>query len=64
MLNAVNIPFGGSFTAITTGICANPATITVVDATGQTTTATLHNLLGRGRATACAGHTRYNPGLV
>ncbi|HEX3137859.1 MAG TPA: hypothetical protein VHT22_09635 [Casimicrobiaceae bacterium] len=44
--NGVNIPFGGSFTAITTGVCANPATIIVVDATGQTTTATLHNLLG------------------
>ena len=46
LLNAANIPFGGAFTAITTGICVNPATITVVDATGQTTTATLHNLLG------------------
>ena len=46
LLNAINIPFGGTFTAITTGICANPVTITVVDATGQTTTATLHNLLG------------------
>jgi hypothetical protein len=44
--NGVNIPFGGSFSAITTGLCANPATIIVVDATGQTTTATLHNLLG------------------
>jgi hypothetical protein len=46
LLNAVNIPFGGTFTAITTGICVNPATITVVDATGQTATATLNNLLG------------------
>jgi hypothetical protein len=46
LLNAVNIQFGGAFSAITTGICANPVTLTVVDATGQTTTATLHNLLG------------------
>ena len=46
ILNGINIPFGGTFTALTTGVCANPATITVVDATGQTTTATLHNLLG------------------
>lgn len=46
LLNAINIPFGGTFTAITTGICANPVTITIVDATGLTTTATLHNLLG------------------
>jgi hypothetical protein len=46
LLNAINIPFGGTFTAITTGICADPVTITIVDATGQTTTATLHNLLG------------------
>ncbi|MEP6998387.1 MAG: hypothetical protein ABI900_12110, partial [Betaproteobacteria bacterium] len=46
LLNAVNIPFAGTFTAITTGICANPVTITVVDATGANTTATLHNLLG------------------
>lgn len=46
LLNAINIPFGGTFTAITTGICANPVTITVVDAAGLTTTATLHNLLG------------------
>jgi len=46
LLNAVNIPFGGTFTALTTGLCVNPATITVVDATGLTTTATLHNLLG------------------
>ena len=44
--NSVNIPFGGAFTAITTGICVDPATITVVDATGAVTTATLHNLLG------------------
>lgn len=46
ILNGVNIPFGGAFTAITTGLCVNPATITVVDATGAVATATLHNLLG------------------
>jgi hypothetical protein len=46
ILNGINIPFGGAFTAITTGLCVDPATITIVDATGQTTTATLHNLLG------------------
>jgi len=46
ILNGVNIPFGGAFTALTTGVCVNPATITVVDATGAVTTATLHNLLG------------------
>jgi len=46
ILNGVNIPFGGAFTAVTTGLCVNPATITVVDATGQAATATLHNLLG------------------
>src|SRR4029079_16308054 len=44
--NGVNIPFGGAFTALTTGVCVNPATITVVDATGAVTTATLHNPLG------------------
>src|SRR6476661_6200313 len=27
--NGVNIPFGGAFTAITTGVCVDPATITV-----------------------------------
>jgi hypothetical protein len=47
ILNGVNIPFGGAFTALTTGLCVDPATITVVDATGQVTTATLHNLLGK-----------------
>ncbi len=46
ILNGVNIPYGGAFTALTTGLCVNPATIVIVDATGQTTTATLHNLLG------------------
>jgi hypothetical protein len=46
ILNGINIPFGGAFTAITTGICVDPATITVVDATGAVTTATLHNVLG------------------
>lgn len=46
ILNGVNIPFGGTFTALTTGVCVNPATITIVDATGAVTTATLHNLLG------------------
>ncbi len=50
LLNAINIPFGGTFTAITSGICADPATITIVDATGQTTSATLHNLLGAAGA--------------
>jgi hypothetical protein len=44
--NSVNIPFGGAFTAITTGLCVNPVTLTIVDATGAVTTATLHNLLG------------------
>jgi hypothetical protein len=44
--NSVNIPFGGAFTAITTGLCVNPVTFTIVDATGAVTTATLHNLLG------------------
>jgi hypothetical protein len=46
ILNGVNIPFGGAFTALTTGVCVDPATITVVDATGAVTTATLHNVLG------------------
>lgn len=44
--NSANIPFGGAFTAITTGLCVNPVTFTIVDATGAVTTATLHNLLG------------------
>jgi len=46
ILNGINIPFGGAFTATTTGLCVDPATITVSDATGQVTTATLHNVLG------------------
>jgi hypothetical protein len=46
LLNAIDIPFGGTFTAITTGLCADPVTITIVDATGQAITATLHNVLG------------------
>jgi hypothetical protein len=48
ILNGINIPYGGAFTALTTGQCVDPATITVVDATGAVTTATLHNLLGAG----------------
>jgi hypothetical protein len=37
---------GGFFEAVTTGICVDPLTFTIVDASGKQTTATLSNLAG------------------
>jgi hypothetical protein len=62
LLNAVNIPFGGTFSAITTGLCVDPATITVVDATGQTATATLSNVLGAAAPPAAPPTMDITPG--